>query len=351
MVNRPRRRAGSAARRTASALLILFVPIAVTAEIRSTVDLGVYNTVLIADGEDPTASGTATADVEFAGIGDRMVRPLLQIRAVLIEVDGIATADFQVPRAEIKWRRQVGDSYTLRFTAGRSRLSWGDGVVLNAGDVINGALPAELDLSASTLRDETVWLLSAYLPLGAYAFLEPVLLVPGFAQDGSTVSAAGVQNTGAGARVQWKVRQIKMESGYIYRGGDRTHQPYLSMQGNLFLDWYGGVSLLDDTVTASGGAFALASGPRGGTWTFRVEGLVETDSEPVWFPELTWSPSELFSTFVRARIAGNSESANTTVGLNWLPSTGLGISLFGTLFETLSTEQTGAITAAVTYSY
>ncbi len=356
------------------------------AEPTTSIDLEIINAVAAQD-DDSVATGLGTATVEFSDASNRVVRPRLQIESAFYEVDGRASALFTVPRAEVKWRLPLSESYTARFTAGRSRLSWGDGAVFNAGDVINGAEPNTLDLTASVLRDETVWLLSGYFPLGRYAFFEPLLLIPGLeltaGTDPAAVAPVGADKSGGGFRLQWKTGQVKSETGYVYRGSDESHAPYLSLQGNLYVDWYAAVSTRvttgeieeDGGVSATEakggnatvGLYHIAQGPRGGSWSVRLEGIVRAGADPALFPEVTWGPSDLFTTFLRSTIVLDGESSASAVGVNWTPATGLTLALFGSLAtgtetesglagsvvdpEVLSDEPLSTVTALIRYSF
>ncbi len=370
----------------AAALLFAAAAPGAIAEPTTSIDLEIINAVAAQDDES-VATGLGTATVEFSDASNRVVRPRLQIESAFYEVDGRASALFTVPRAEVKWRLPLSESYTARFTAGRSRLSWGDGVVFNAGDVINGAEPNTLDLTASVLRDETVWLLSGYFPLGRYAFFEPLLLIPGLeltaGTDPAAVAPVGADKSGGGFRLQWKTGQVKSETGYVYRGSDESHAPYLSLQGNLYVDWYAAVSTRVTTgeVEEDGGVSAteakggnatvglyhIAQGPRGGSWSFRLEGIVRAGGDPALFPEVTWGPSDLFTTFLRSTIVLDGESSASAVGVNWTPATGLTLALFGSLAtgtetgsglagsvvdpEVLSDEPLTTVTALIRYSF
>jgi hypothetical protein len=263
--------------------------------------------------------------------------------------DGAARTELSVPRAEIRWRAEVGSGYRPRFTVGRSRLTWGDGALYNAGDVLNGARPTGLDFTDDQLRDETQWLAAAFFPVGRFSFVEPVVLLPMVRQTGvgesRVTTAPGAQETAAGLRVQAPVARVKAELGYLYRGESTRHHPYVSLQGNLGVDWYSSVLVVlrqnDPAYPAvSAGLFSPFDGGRGGTWTARLETLWSAEEES-WrvYPELTWAPSQLFSTFLRteATVVDRARWTDphhpdllTTLGLQWTPRTGLSISVYGT---------------------
>jgi hypothetical protein len=173
----------------AATLILALLPVMIIrpaetpAEVRTTVRIDATNSLIFGAAE-PLSAGLATAELDLEALGNRDVRSRFQLRSTLLENAPAATASnptaatvITVPRAEIRWRMDAGAS-TVRFTVGRTRLTWGDGQLYNAGDVINGVRPSNTDLTATTLRDETQWLTVAYLPLGRFSFLEAVALFP-----------------------------------------------------------------------------------------------------------------------------------------------------------------------------
>lgn len=345
-----------------------------SAEVVSTARIEVGNSVLfgaedVGAENEAAAAGSATAELDFAARGNRDVRSRLQLRAHLAETtDGNAVSTVTVPRAEIRWRMTTDGGYTMRYTVGRTRLTWGDGELFNAGDVINGARPAAVDLTADTLRDETLWLAAAYFPLGRFAFVEPVVLLPMVRTDpvsgDRTIPAAA--DTAAGARVQGQVGSVKTELGYLFRGDGGLHQPYLSLQGNLFLDWYGALRWEHETPaapadgrwTASGGLLYTGSHRRLGSITVRLEGLWRTAEHMISvYPAVTWSPSELFTILLRgqARVVDDgirteieTLPADAAAGISWTPTTALTLSLFTTV---RSPTDSATMSALVGYAF
>ena len=330
----------------------------IAAEVSAGVSVDLYNSIVIEEDRSTSAGfGLAELDLRNAGGGD--VRSRLVLRATLTEEGGEAETDLTVPRAEIRWRMRTASDYTMRFSVGRTRVSWGDGQLYNAGDVINGAAPTELDLTADTLRDETLWLLSAYVPLGRFAFFEPVTLFP----MADETESRDADEIASGGRVQVRIFNMKTEAGYLYRGDDALHQPYLSLQGNLFIDWYVAASTtqpVDDEgdLSVSGGLLHTGTGPRLGTWTMRIETLwTGADERFLVYPEITWAPSQLISTFVRTQIVSVEEGRWTsiedpavlsTIGVSWTPRTALTLSVYGSIDTEL---EAGTVTAAVGYVF
>lgn len=388
---------------------LLAAPVPVAAEVVSRVTVEAYNSVVVTDGS-PEVLALGRGELDLQSTGNRDVRGRLQLRASIFEDDeGRALALLEVPRAEIRWRLTVGDTWTPRFTAGRSRLTWGEGRVYNAGDVINGARPgassaegsaqgttvagggtstgeateateaggaaAATATSAADLRDETQWLLAGYFPLGRFSFVE-VAALPG------TRDALA-----AGARIQGQIAAIKAEAGYLYRDGDKAHLPYMSLQGHLGLDWYGAASLQIHTdeesphtngglkqLTVSAGGLYTGNHYRLGGWTARAEALWSRGDD-TWsiIPEITWSPSQLLTLFARSEIhlspsfAGGSGGSNEnggssgtaalflpTAGAAWTPATGLTLSLVGRAEVgdiPVEAAPTGRVTAVVRYVF
>lgn len=206
------------------------------AEVGSSVTLSGYAT-LARIGDEAAVSALLKSRLDLQSRGNENVRGQLQLDGWIGE-----GADLDVPRAWLRVRLPW-----FRITMGKTRLSWGDGFVFNAGDVLFGSLePLAGDLSAAALRDQTAWLLSAYLPLGPFSFLEAAALpygvpaVPGLAADLAGLLAprtfaelAG----GAGLRGVFKAGGLKLESGWYTDWADRAHKPYLSLQGHLLADW------------------------------------------------------------------------------------------------------------------
>lgn len=367
-----RRRAARLARHSPLwCTLLALVPVPSTpAEVAQTVTVEAYHSGAFA-ADEAIASGLATGELDLRSTGAQGVRARLQLRATLTETDGVQESTVDVPRAEIRAQLPLA-GYTPRITVGRSRLTWGEGRLYNAGDVINGIEPQTLEFTSETLRDETQWLAAAYLPIGRFSFAEPVVLVPA-ADPGESGSGPDATATAAGARVQGQIASVKSEAGYLFRGRGRRHQPYVSLQGNLGVDLYGAASLdigerQPDRMSASAGAFWSTSTPRAHSWSLRVEsvGRVERfDRDTLTirvFPEVQWAPSRLFSVLARSEVlvverAGALDADNTdtttTVGVSWTPLTGLRIALFGGAVTggARGTPPDGIYTATVLTSY
>ena len=163
-----------------------------------------------------------------------------------MEADVADTALIDVSRAFIKARFPA-----FRLTLGKTRLSWGEGFMFNAGDVIFDSLSTSADLTADEIRTRGTWLASAYIPLGRFSFAEAVLLPPAFDPltyliDSRIAAEAGEDppeiprgyRSSGGLRIVLRPGGIKTETGYLYSGESESHKPYVSFQGNLIADWH-----------------------------------------------------------------------------------------------------------------
>lgn len=358
--------------------------------VRTAVDLQAAQTVLLernnAHHVETAAVSSTRAGVDFRG-GDAAVRGWLRLEAIIAEAAGAPAAIVRVPRAEIRFRVPVAET-NLRFTTGLTRLTWGDGVLYNAGDVINGARPQTVDLTAQELRTETQWLNVMYLPVGRFAFFEAVALLPPVdltlaarAPEGRlTATVPAAWRSGGGARLQTQLGGLKMEGGYLYRGAQNQHAPYLSAQGNLFIDWYGAISTAlepdrfgardplraaADNLALSAGLFHTDSIGPGVSLGARLEGLYRVEDRLLsLYPELTVAPSPLLSFFARATVTVGVDSSGvraaatestTGLGVVWRPATGLDVIGSVTAFSGgaagSSREGAAAIGLAVRYGF
>ncbi|MFA6507076.1 MAG: hypothetical protein WCT14_13300 [Treponemataceae bacterium] len=171
------------------------------------------------------------------------------------ETKGQVTLDFKAGGDAVAltlqkaWMKARLDA--VRLTLGKTRLSWGEGVLFNAGNVIFGS--TAVDLSAEDLRDDNTWLTAVTLPFGDFSFLEAVALPPDLPLSAIIAKSmnpaaptpvfGGWENCSAGGRFYAKLGEVKAEAGYLWAGESATntvaaHKPYLSLQGNLLADWH-----------------------------------------------------------------------------------------------------------------
>ena len=379
----------------AVAVLLVLLPVSpAAAQARTVVDIEAAHSLIVEQNGAGAVSATK-AGIDFQG-GDNTVRGRLRLEATAASVAGQRLAILQVPRAEIRWRLPVGTT-NVRLTTGLTRLSWGDGTRFNAGDVITGERPRSVDLTAAELRTETQWLSALYVPLGPYAFIEAVALLPSAdlllaaaqnpaaselvetlspetdiqallvglpsagASSGLAAAAPGAWLSGGGARLHGQVGSLKVESGYLYRGTTQRHYPYLSIQGNVVVDWYAAVSTvlpddpLDDLV-ASAGLYHVASVGHRLTVTGRLEALYRaSDQQTDLYPELTVTPSQLISFFARATVNPAEAESISSYGVIWRPATGLDVvgSLTACTAGASGSDSAGAaiVSVAARYSF
>lgn len=241
----------------------------------------------------------------------------------------------------------------LRITAGKTRLSWGDGFVFNSGDIIFGSTDTSIDLTASEVRTDTAWLSALNVPLGRFSFIEGVILPP--VPDAATGFVIGNLNrTSGGGRFYTKLAGIKLEGGYFFdQTGDECsytdwknalHRTYLGFQGNLLADWNlsGSVALpvdgnieqtAKDSFNLSGGLFHMVNINSISSITFRLEGLYRpfygweeedwaADEESpdyaiLLYPEIGYSPTDTVSLSLRSICSPIDRSAMITTGFGW----------------------------------
>ena len=120
------------------AVLILLLPAGLAAETRVQTTLESM-TSLWWTGDELAMLGTTRGSVDFRPAPHQMVQARLQLRLTVMELDGTTIGMPEVPRAYVRFRFPVSDTYNLRFTAGQDRLSWGIGSLYNAGDLLFGA--------------------------------------------------------------------------------------------------------------------------------------------------------------------------------------------------------------------
>ena len=178
-----------------------------------------------------------SGEVEFRAVGNRNVKAELALRTVIGQ-----SLLLDIPRGFIKVRFPA-----FRVTVGKTRVSWGEGVMFNAGDLIFGSTDLSVDLSADVLRDDNKLLTEVYIPLGTFSYVEGVVTAPeidlaAMAAAPATDSAAGmpdIKETSAGVKVQAKPLNLKVESGYWYAGKDRLHRFFGVLQGAFGdVDWH-----------------------------------------------------------------------------------------------------------------
>lgn len=221
---------------------------------------------------------------------------------------------------------------SFRLTAGKTRLSWGDGILFNAADILYGSSSVSVDLTQAELRSKTDWMVSVNYPLGFFSFAEAVFL-PSMTGE--------VQDMGVGGRFYTNMGETKVEGGYLTKEeSGRVHKLYTSLQGNIGSDWYLASSITIDqskpsasdiqkSWLISGGLFHMQylSGERNlslrlemlsrpfGTWKF--ESQSEASCALLLYPEVVYSPTSTLSFSLRAILSPLDLSTMLSAGASW----------------------------------
>lgn len=237
-------------------LLLGIVPVSHTeAEMTTAVTLRPMLTLVnMPFDEDWMFTGLGTVGVSFLSEGNKNVKAQLDMD--LTVADNVL---FDVSRAYVKVRFPV-----FRSVLGKNRISWGEGVMFNAGDLIAATSGMVADLTQDVYHDQGVWMAEAFIPFGRFSFGELVVLPPvptlfpvelGTAFENLTTGGDGtedlseslspsptIEDTALGGRIYLKPFGIKTEAGYLYNGEEQLHQPYLSLQGHLLVDIHASAS-------------------------------------------------------------------------------------------------------------
>ncbi len=116
--------------------------------------------------DDIGISGIVQSSLIVKSSASKNVRGYLELAAYVTD-----TVIFDIPRLYIKVRFPG-----FRITAGKNRVSWGEGFLFNAGDIIFEGSGLLRSLSYDVLRTETDWLADIYIPLGLFSFAEGIML-------------------------------------------------------------------------------------------------------------------------------------------------------------------------------
>lgn len=221
---------------------------------------------------------------------------------------------------------------SFRLTAGKTRLSWGDGMLFNAGDILYGSSSVSVSLTQSELRSETDWMASVNYPLGFFSFAEAVVLPS---------KTGKAEDMGFGARFYTNVGQTKVEGGYLTKEDTgRVNRLYGSLQGNIGPDWYLASSVtipqtnpsasdIEKSWLISGGLFHMVYLPEDKNLSLRLEllarpfGKWEFESQGdatcalLLYPEIVYSPTSSLSYSVRAILSPLDLSTLLTAGASW----------------------------------
>jgi hypothetical protein len=343
-------------------LFILFVSAAgfpLFPEVRTTVELEVYNTLSMTNKEEIAFSAAGVGTLSFTAAAEN-VKGELELKGIISETPLVSLS-----RGFIKTRFPW-----FRLTLGKAAVSWGNGFAFNAGDVIFRRFTPSGQLSDEVLRDMSIMLTSVYIPFGPFSFAE-ILVLPPELDIAALVSdpaytAPPASDTRLGGRTYLETGPVLIEPGYLYDGALDTHFLYLSMKGYLFLDWHVSSSLgietrqpegerIYKTFLLSPGVSWTASFAGGGSLTLRTESLIypagawkEDNSGPagaeetaganfasqdrllapypeygiLLYPEISWGITESAAVFVRSVFSPIDMSALTSIGGSWNIFTG-----------------------------
>ncbi len=332
------------------------------------------------------AGGSSRLDL--AATGNRNVRGQLSLRAELRQeagddgaaMSGGTVAGVAVERAFLRARLPG-----FRLTAGKTRLTWGQGRFFNAGDILFGQSPA-FAAGAGEFLTATDWLVAAYVPLGL-SFLEMVALPP--------LEPLAIDRTDAGGRAVVRLGELTVEGGYLYAAAstadaephEREHRGYLSLKGALAgVDWHlsGGTALpgaagVDLSRAAAqrlfltgGGLAFLDLGPEAGVVTVLLEAGVRPwrawdDATPApaaaldhygvyLFPELSYRPADAWNLSLSGVLSPVDASGVAAAGAFWNIHQGLTLGLYtavmlGEREDTFAWEQPGGVSATLLARY
>ncbi|TVQ28251.1 MAG: hypothetical protein EA383_00885, partial [Spirochaetaceae bacterium] len=301
--------------------------------------------------DEPYLFGNVLGEVDIQSTRDRAVqgRLTLQLRPVFVDLAGSGalgaeepgpgalgaaagapTIVTSVPRVSVRFRLPVTEDYTIRLTSGIDRVAWGAGRAFNAADVIFGAKAgdgADFLAVSGDVRDETALLTALYLPLGGFAYVEPIVLPPLPAVDpvSGELALPAVSQTRAGARVNFELGRFTFEPGYLYTPD--AHELVFSASGLIGIDVYGAarLSLPDAEHQYSAGAYHRFRLGRDASLDLRLEALFRPD-ETEWvllYPEAILSPGRTVSILARSLVSPVEGSSNSILGVNWAVLGGL----------------------------
>lgn len=277
---------------TALFLFLMSAPF-LGADITTTVKITSYSVLYRLADESFSLASFSLANMDFKSKGVSNVKGELEVNSLVSD-----RLVLDVSRAYLKVRFPWFD-----LTAGKSRLSWGEGFAFNAGDVLFESMSPVLDLSGSVLHDQTAPLAAVTSHFGNFTFLELVGLPGTFTTEfppGSGLfipTGIDVTTLSGGGRFSTRIADLFCEAGYLYRGGAKSHNPYLSFHGVLFdfIDFYlaGTCSIAQDnpeaeaikeSVKASFGLFKSFDLGVEQSFTFRVEAAL--------YPFAAWEEPE-----------------------------------------------------------
>jgi len=340
---------------------------------------------------------SGSADIKFKSTGDRKVKGEIDLELfspdLLSLKSGGTIAALEVKKIFIKANFILNEegSQILKWTIGKTRLSWGEGSVFNSGDILFGSLSPYLDYTESELRDQTAWLTALNFQLAPFVFVEFVALPPDMdlshlleLSPPSTDEAAAatlladyklplISQSSVGARLYAELgeeRTVKLETGYLYQGESKVavkelldipmHRIYFGLEGNRYFNWQitSSVSFpvndISDSWELVGELWSLSAGlsyihsiSSDSRISFRLESLwvpfgfwknptvAEKSARSgkgvgvMLYPEIAYSPISSLNLVVRSMISPVDVSGQFSFGVDWNIYQGLNILLFG----------------------
>lgn len=309
-------------------LVILALPLWGESSITAKMEL--YNSIGRLKADNWYSTGIGIASIIINQKDNKNVKSQIKLSAVMPDPTGTDPVYFDISRAYVKFRFPK-----IRAVIGKAPFSWGEGLVFNAGDVIFGGSALNTNLMQSEFLDTATWLTTLYYPLGDFSFLESIAIAPDIMSD-------SIEITMGGGRMVTKLGKTKLESGYIYDGPEDAHKPYITLQGNLYLDWHlsatgalpTGNALSDsfaDSLVITAGIYSLARIGYDGTLNYRLEAMVKpyekwnaysagTESEVYGIylcPELSYSFNSGMALMLRGFVSPVDLSAVAIPGFSW----------------------------------
>ncbi len=236
----------------------------------TTTKMELYDTVIRTGADSWTGIGTGNLSVSFNQTNNKSVKSRMELNGTTDLTSG--GLSLSVSKAYVKFRFP-----RLRFVIGKAPFSWGEGLIFNAGDLLFGSSPININLMQSEFTDSTAWITSLNTPLGPFSFIEGIYLAPENLSE-------GIDSSKEGGRLITRIGNTKLETGYLYSGTDTAHKVYTSLQGNLFLDWHlsAAASLNEDwkeSLVITGGMYSMRTIGYDGTLSWRLEAVVKPYDE------------------------------------------------------------------------
>lgn len=337
---------------------ILFLPFFISGETDLSASLS--GVVYSAFGEeDNTTTALGQGSVDIKSKGNKNVKSLISLNLY----STVAGASIDVKKAWVKFRYPK-----FRGMVGKNRVSWGEGIVYNAGDVIfddftiynplTGSSGEDLDLTADELRSANRLMATLNFPLGRFTFIEAIYMPYNFTVNDIVTIQAGdsevkgqeIGHHSVGGRFLTRLGGIKVETGYLLDGYKEIHKPYLSFNGTAIFDYHLSSSVnipvedndfdeWKDSLKISAGLFYLFELEEERTLTLRLESMIrpygeweDNEEDPTYglslYPEVAFVPNEELSFFLRSLFSPIDLSARSTLGVNWKTYQGFTIGSF-----------------------